>query len=115
MVKVAESVTGSAVAPACRTTLTYRCTTAFPVPLTVRLDPDTERCLQELQQESGLDRSSLIRQLIHDRWQQRQPPATVTARLGGHPAAFLNTLPAGSAERAARRELLAQRLQAPRR
>lgn len=100
--------------PACRTTLVYACTTAFPVPLTVRLDPDTERCLQELQQESGLDRSSLIRQLIHDRWQQRQPPATVTARLGGHPTAFLNTLPAGSAERTARRELLAQRLQARR-
>jgi hypothetical protein len=91
------------------------CKTAFPVPLTVRLDPDTERCLQELQQESGLDRSSLIRQLIHDRWHQRQPPATVTTRLGGHPTAFLHTLPAGSAERTARRELLAKRLQARRR
>jgi hypothetical protein len=62
--------------------------TAISVPLTVRLDPDRERCLQELQQESGLDRSSLIRQLIHDRWHQRQPPVTVTARLGGHPAAI---------------------------
>jgi len=72
--------------------------TAISVPLTVRLDPDTERCLQELQQESGLDRSSLIRQLIHDRWHQRQPPVTVTARLGGQPASFLTTLPAGSAE-----------------
>jgi hypothetical protein len=100
--------------PTSCTTLGFGCMTAFPVPLTVRLDPDTERCLRELQQESGLDRSSLIRQLIHDRWQQRQPPASVTARLGGHPAAFLTTLPAGSAERAACRELLAQRLLARR-
>jgi hypothetical protein len=85
------------------------------VPLTVRLDPETECCLDVRQQESGFDRSALIRQRIQERWRQRQPSATITARLGGHPAVFLPTLPPGSAERSARRDLLAQGLQARRR
>lgn len=81
------------------------------MPLTVRLDPETEQCLQELQAETGQDRSSLIRELIRERWQQRQPEASISQRLGGHPAHFLDTLPAGSAERSQRRQLLKQRLQ----
>lgn len=80
------------------------------MPLTVRLDPETERFLKELVAETGQDRSSLIRQLIHERWQQRQPTPSISQRLGGHPAAFLDTLPPGSAERAQRRRLLDQRL-----
>lgn len=78
--------------------------------LTVRLDGETERCLRELQAESGLDRSSLIRQLIHDRWRQRQPIPTIGERLGPPPP-FLATLPAGSAEREHRRQRLQQHLQ----
>jgi hypothetical protein len=46
----------------------------------------------ELLDETGQDKSSLIRQLIH--WR------------GGHPASFLATLPPGSAERVQRRERL---------
>ena len=43
------------------------------MPLTVRLDSDTEHCLNDLLDETGQDKSSLIRQLIRERWQQRQP------------------------------------------
>lgn len=81
------------------------------MPLTVRLDPDTEHCLQELMAETGQDKSSLIRQLIKERWQQRQPAPSITQQLGGHPARFLDTLPPGSATRESRRQLLTERLQ----
>ena len=84
------------------------------MPLTVRLDPDTEHCLDDLLLETGQDKSSLIRQLIRERWQQRQPRPTITEQLGGHPAVFLDTLPPGSAERQSRRRLLEQHLQARR-
>lgn len=80
------------------------------MPLTVRLDPDTELCLKALLAETGQDRSSLIRQLIRERWQQRQPLPSIVQQMGGHPAAFLDTVPPGSAEREQRRRLLAQRL-----
>ena len=33
------------------------------MPLTVRLDSETERCLQELVDATGQDKSTLIRQL----------------------------------------------------
>ena len=84
------------------------------MPLTVRLDKDTETCLQELVAETGQDKSSLIRQLIQERWQSRQPAPSITQQLGGHPDAFLNTLPPGSAERQQRRQLLEQHLQSRR-
>ena len=42
------------------------------MPLTVRLDSDTERCLLELLAATGHGKRSLIRQLIRDRWQQRR-------------------------------------------
>ncbi len=81
------------------------------MPLTVRLDAATEHCLDELLAETGQDKSSLIRQLIRERWEQRQIPPSITQQLGGHPAAFLDTLPPGSAERQQRRRLLDQHLQ----
>jgi hypothetical protein len=84
------------------------------MPLTVRLDGETEHCLNELLAETGQDRSSLIRQLIRERWQQRQPSPSITQRLGGHPEVFLDTLAPGSADRAQRRRLLDPRLQARR-
>jgi hypothetical protein len=84
------------------------------MPLTVRLDSETERCLQELLAATGQDKSSLIRQLIRDRWQQRRPSPSITEQLGGHPDHFLDTLPPGSAERQQRRRLLAEQLQARR-
>ena len=81
------------------------------MPLTVRLDSDTEHFLNDLLDETGQDKSSLIRQLIRERWQQGQPRPSITKQLGGHPDAFLDTLPAGSAERQQRRRLLGQHLQ----
>lgn len=84
------------------------------MPLTVRLDVDTEQCLDDLLRETGQGKSSLIRQLIRERWQQRQSRPSITEQLGGHPAAFLDTLPLGSAERQQRRSLLGQHLQARR-
>ena len=84
------------------------------MPLTVRLDPETEHCLADLLAETGQDRSSLIRQLIRERWQQRRPAPSITAQLGGHPDHFLDTLPAGSAECPERRRLLTEQLQARR-
>jgi hypothetical protein len=65
---------------------------------TVRLDSETERCLMELLDETGQDKSTLVRQLIQERWQRRVPPPSITEQLGGHPASFLATLPPGSAE-----------------
>jgi hypothetical protein len=85
------------------------------MPLTVRLDPETERCLCELQQQSGQDKSSLIRELIRERWEQRHPQPSIVSRMGGHPEHFLETLPHGSAERATRRQLLQERLSERRR
>jgi hypothetical protein len=78
------------------------------MPLTVRLDPETEHCLDDLLAETGQERSSLIRQLIRERWQQLQPCPSITQQLGGHPGSFLNTLPPGSAERQQRGRLLGQ-------
>jgi len=80
------------------------------VPLTVRLDSETEHCLQELLAETGQDRSSLIRQLIRERWHQRKPAPSITQRLGGHPDHFLDTLPPGTAERLERGRLLREQL-----
>ena len=40
---------------------------------TVRLDSETERCLMELLDETGQDKSTLVRQLIQERWQRRVP------------------------------------------
>lgn len=85
------------------------------MPLTVRLDPETERCLLDLLQHSGQNRSALIRELIQERWRQTQPQPSITTRLGGHPTHFLDTLPPRSAERSNRRALLQQRLQERRR
>ena len=84
------------------------------MPLTVRLDSETERCLQELLAATGLDKSTLIRQLIRDRWQQRRPSPSITQQLGGHPDHFLDTLPYGSAERRERSRLLSELLRARR-
>ena len=84
------------------------------MPLTVRLDGETERCLQELLAATGQDKSALIRQLIRDRWQQRRPSPSITEQLGGHPDHFLDTLPTGSSERQERRRLLSAQLQARR-
>jgi Ribbon-helix-helix protein, copG family len=84
------------------------------MPLTVRLDSETERFLQELLAATGQDKSTLIRQLIRDRWQQRRPSPSITEQLGGHPDDFLDTLPPGSTERQERRRLLTEQLQARR-
>ena len=82
------------------------------MPLTVRLDRETEHCLQELLEETGQDKSSLIRQLIRERWQHRQPSPSIAQRIGGHPEFFLNTAPPGSADREQRRRRLGQILAA---
>ena len=84
------------------------------MPLTVRLDSETERCLQELLAATGQDKSTLIRQLIRDRWQQRRPSPSITEQLGGRPNHFLDTLPSGSAERRERSRLLSELLRARR-
>ena len=84
------------------------------MPLNVRLDSESERCLQELLAATGQDKISLIRQLIRDRWQQRRPSPSITAQLGGHPDHFLTPLAPGSAERQERRRLLSEHLQARR-
>ena len=84
------------------------------MPLTVRLDSETERCLQELLDATGQDKSTFIRQLIRDRWHERRPSPSITEQLGGHPDHFLDTLPTGSAERQERRRLLTEHLQARR-
>ena len=84
------------------------------MPLTVRLDSETERCLQELLAATVQYKSSLIRQLIRDRWQQRSLSPSITEQLGGHPNHFLDTMPPGSAERQQRRRMLAEQLQARR-
>jgi non-ribosomal peptide synthetase component F len=81
------------------------------MPLTVRLDAETEQCLADLQAETGQDRSALVRQLIRERWQTRQQAACISERLGGHPEQFLETLEPGSAERSRRQDLLHDRLQ----
>ncbi|MFO7628034.1 MAG: hypothetical protein R6W06_00665 [Prochlorococcaceae cyanobacterium] len=80
------------------------------MPLTVRLDAETENCLNDLLAETGEDKSALIRQLIRERWHQRQPCPSITQQLGGHPDSFLSTMPPGTAERQQRRRLLDQRL-----
>ena len=51
------------------------------MPLTVRLDSETENCLHELLAETGQNKSSLIRQLIRERWQQRQPSPSIAQQI----------------------------------
>jgi len=80
------------------------------VSLTVRLDPETKRYLTELVAGTDQDKSSLVRELIRERWQQQQKQPTITEMLGGHPDHFLDTLPPGSAERSRRRQLLVDHL-----
>jgi Arc/MetJ-type ribon-helix-helix transcriptional regulator len=80
------------------------------VSLTVRLDPETKRYLAELVAGTDQDKSSLVRELIRERWQQQQKQPTITETLGGHPDHFLDTLPPGSAERSRRRQLLVDHL-----
>jgi hypothetical protein len=53
-------------------------------------------------------------QLLDPVWQLRLAGALINAQLGGHPDPFLDTLPAGSAERQERRRLLTEQLQARR-
>jgi len=64
-----------------------------------------------LPQARTRDKSTLIRQLIRDRCQQRRPSPSITEQLGGHPNRFLDTMPPGSAERQERRRLLSEQLQ----
>ena len=78
--------------------------------LTVRLDTETKRYLAELVAGTDQDKSSLVRELIRERWQQQQKQPTITEMLGGHPDNFLDTRPPGSAERSRRRQLLVDHL-----
>ena len=78
--------------------------------LMVRLDPETQHCLDELVADTGQDKSALVRDLIRQRWQQLQSAPSITERIGGHPCHFLHTLPEGGAERPLRRQLLRERL-----
>ena len=78
--------------------------------LTVRLDPETKRYLAELVAGTDQDKSSLVRELIRERWQQQQKQPTITEMLGGHPDNFLDTRPPGSAESSRRRQLLVDHL-----
>ena len=60
--------------------------------LPVRLDAETEHCLKELQAVSGLDRRSLISQLICEHWRLRRPVPVITKLLDSLPPVLLGTL-----------------------
>ncbi len=59
--------------------------------LTVRLEPEDDKKLDEIVRDIGAgDRSSAIRQIIDEKWRSLQEGTTFLERRGGHPVNLLN-------------------------
>lgn len=77
--------------------------------IAVRLDPETEAHLAEIQGHEKTDRSELIRRLINERWLSLQAgKLTISERMGREPRLFDG--PPDLSDRDARKRYIAKRL-----
>jgi hypothetical protein len=76
--------------------------------LSVRLDSETEECLEELVHQSGCaSKSQLIKTLILEKWSASQPGKTFLERRGSLPDHLLNSSESLS-ERSTRKKKIAE-------
>lgn len=78
--------------------------------IAVRLDPETEAHLADIQAYEKTDKSELIRRLINDRWLSLQAGQTLVERMGGHPKHLLEGADPDLSERPNRQKAIAQYL-----
>ena len=78
--------------------------------IAVRLDPETEAHLADIQAYEKTDKSELIRRLINERWLSLQAGQTLVERMGGHPKHLLEGADPDLSERPNRKQAIAQYL-----
>lgn len=78
--------------------------------IAVRLDPETEAHLADIQAQEKTDRSELIRRLINERWLSLQAGQTLVERMGGHPKHLLEGANPNLSERPNRKSAIAKYL-----
>ncbi len=78
--------------------------------IAVRLDPDTEAHLADIQAHEKTDRSELIRRLINERWLSLQAGQTLVEKMGGHPKHLLEGADPNLSERPNRKSAIARYL-----
>jgi hypothetical protein len=79
--------------------------------LTVRLDPETEQKLADIiAYERDVDRSSLVKRLILERWLTLNLDSTFVERRGGHPQHLLQDAPPDLSERSTRKQAISDYL-----
>lgn len=78
--------------------------------IAVRLDPETEAHLADIQVYEKTDRSELIRRLINERWLSLQAGQTLVERMGGHPKHLLEGADPNLSERQNRKKAIAEYL-----
>lgn len=78
--------------------------------IAVRLDPETEAHLADIQAYEKTDKSELIRRLINERWLSLQAGQTLVERMGGHPKHLLEGADPDLSERPNRQKAIAQYL-----
>lgn len=79
--------------------------------LTVRLDPETEQKLADIiAHEQDVNRSSLVKRLILERWLTLNLDNTFVERRGGHPEHLLQDAPPDLSERSTRKQAISDYL-----
>jgi hypothetical protein len=79
--------------------------------LTVRLDPETEQKLADIiAHERDVNRSSLVKRLIVERWLTLNLDETFVKRRGGHPQHLLKDAPPDLSERSTRKQAISDYL-----
>jgi hypothetical protein len=79
--------------------------------LTVRLDPETEQKLADIiAHERDVNRSSLVKRLIVERWLTLNLDTTFVERRGGHPQHLLQDAPSDLSERSTRKQAISDYL-----
>jgi hypothetical protein len=79
--------------------------------LTVRLDPETEQKLADIiAHERDVNRSSLVKRLILERWLTLNLDKTFVERRGGHPQHLLQDAPPDLSERSIRKQAISDYL-----
>lgn len=78
--------------------------------IAVRLDPETEAHLADIQAYEKTDKSELIIRLINERWLSLQAGQTLVERMGGHPKHLLEGADPDLSERPNRKQAIAQYL-----
>jgi hypothetical protein len=79
--------------------------------LTVRLDPETEQKLADIiAHERDVNRSSLVKRLILERWLTLNLDTTFVERRGGHPHHLLQDASPDLSERSTRKQAISDYL-----